>query len=127
MAFHNSTKAAALNTSFQSQSREPSPNRGQTVPETDAIPPHRESQSQWRERNNIDPAKQIKLVKVSHMRYRHPDMALITKFLRDFGMHVVKKTETQAWFRGYGNDQYVCEYYDPHITVYMFFVYDNER
>ena len=25
----------------------------------------------------------------------------------DFGMQVVKKTDTQKWFRGYGPDQYV--------------------
>lgn len=41
------------------------------------------------------------------MRYQHPDLNQITTFLRDFGMHVVKKTATQRWFRGYGPDQYV--------------------
>jgi hypothetical protein len=41
------------------------------------------------------------------MRYQHPDLNIITTFLRDFGMHVVKKTATQRWFRGYGPDNYV--------------------
>jgi len=89
---------------IKAQSREPSPNRGASVPELEAIPQHRESQAAWRERNGIDAAKQIRLVKVAHMRYRHPDLALITTFLRDFGMHVVKKTETQVWYKGYGTD-----------------------
>lgn len=41
------------------------------------------------------------------MRYQHPDLNVITTFLRDFGLHVAKKTPTQRWFRGYGPDQYV--------------------
>lgn len=41
------------------------------------------------------------------MRYQHPDLSEISTFLRDFGMTVAKKTETQRWFKGYGPDQYV--------------------
>ena len=41
------------------------------------------------------------------MRYQHPDLREITTFLRDFGLHVVKRTETERWYRGYGPDQYV--------------------
>ena len=41
------------------------------------------------------------------MRYQHPDLAEITTFLRDFGMTVAQKTDTQRWYRGYGPDQYV--------------------
>lgn len=41
------------------------------------------------------------------MRYQHPDLAEITTFLRDFGMSVTKKTDTQRWYKGYGTDQYV--------------------
>jgi hypothetical protein len=61
------------------------------------------------------------------MRYQHPDLAQITTFLRgsfpsdfvifwvgtdswwglDFGMLVVKRTEEEAWYAGYGPDQYV--------------------
>jgi len=60
------------------------------------------------------------------MRYQHPDLEQITTFLRgsspfhltplglgltacflDFGMHVVQKTDDEAWYAGYGPDQYV--------------------
>lgn len=56
------------------------------------------------------------------MRYQHPDLLEITTFLKgtiqsvcldaslhsvDFGVHVVKKTENERWYRGYGSDQYV--------------------
>lgn len=41
------------------------------------------------------------------MRYQHPDLSEITTFLRDFGMSVVRKTDSQRWYKGYGQDQYV--------------------
>jgi hypothetical protein len=41
------------------------------------------------------------------MRYQHPNLDEITTFLRDFGMSVAKKTDTQKWYKGYGEDQYV--------------------
>lgn len=41
------------------------------------------------------------------MRYQHPDLQKIIVFLRDFGLQLIKKTETEAWFSGYGPDQYV--------------------
>lgn len=41
------------------------------------------------------------------MRYQHPDLETITTFLRDFGMHVVKKESDRIWYGGYGPDQYV--------------------
>lgn len=41
------------------------------------------------------------------MRYQHPDLAEITKFLLDFGMVIAKQTEDKIWFRGYSTDQYV--------------------
>lgn len=63
--------------------------------------------SEWQKRKGIDKSKQIKIVKISHMRYQHPDLPKITKFLKDFGMHIVKETEDKVWWRGYGPDQYV--------------------
>ncbi len=63
-------------------SREPSPNRGHSVPDTQAISPNRESISAWQARKGIDPSQQIRLVKLAHMRYQHPDLAQITTFLR---------------------------------------------
>lgn len=92
---------------MQGVSREPSPNRGASVPDTQAVPGEHESLAAWREKNKIDPAKQIRLVKIAHMRYQHPDLSEITTFMRDFGMHVVKRTEDKIWYRGYGPDQYV--------------------
>lgn len=41
------------------------------------------------------------------MRYQHPDLATITTFMLDFGMGIVKKTEDDIWFGGYGPDHYV--------------------
>jgi len=41
------------------------------------------------------------------MRYQHEDLNQITIFLRDFGLKVVKKTDTERWYGGYGPDQYV--------------------
>ncbi|RDW75504.1 hypothetical protein BP6252_06646 [Coleophoma cylindrospora] len=84
-----------------------SPNRGASVPDTVAVSSEREGIKDWRERNNIDITKQIKLVKLIHMRYQHPDLGEITEFLRDFGMNVAKKTDDQIWYGGYGPDQYV--------------------
>ncbi|KAL4894481.1 Glyoxalase/Bleomycin resistance protein/Dihydroxybiphenyl dioxygenase [Aspergillus ambiguus] len=51
--------------------------------------------------------KQIRLIKLAHMRYQHPDLDEITTFLQDFGMQVAKRTNDQIWYRGYGTDQYV--------------------
>jgi catechol 2,3-dioxygenase-like lactoylglutathione lyase family enzyme len=89
------------------QSRGPSPNRGASIPDYLAIGPESESKESWRRSNNINKSKQVRIAKLAHMRYQHPDLQEITTFLRDFGMHVVKKTETQRWYRGYGPDQYV--------------------
>ncbi len=41
-----------------------------------------QSLSDWRSQNNIDASKQIKLVKLSHIRYQHPDLDEITRFLQ---------------------------------------------
>ncbi|KAK4506708.1 hypothetical protein PRZ48_000441 [Zasmidium cellare] len=83
------------------------PNHGATISDIEAIGPNSESLTSWQKRNNIDPSKQIKIVKLAHMRYQHPDLAEITTFLLDFGMHITKQTDTKIWYRGYGTDQYV--------------------
>jgi len=80
------------------------------VPDFVAIGPESESQESWLKANNIDrsdKSKRVQIVKLSHMRYQHPDLQQITTFLRDFGLTVCKKTETQRWYRGYGPDPYV--------------------
>lgn len=65
----------------------PQRTRGSAVPDVDAVGPEQQSQSDWRSQNNIDVSKQIKLVKVSHMRYQHPDLDEITTFLQGWYAH----------------------------------------
>ena len=84
----------------------PPPNQGMIVADVDAMSDS-EAAEDWRQRCGIDPSKQVRIVKLAHMRYQHPELETITTFLRDFGMHAVKSTDDQAWFRGYGPDQYV--------------------
>ncbi|MCJ1297874.1 hypothetical protein MMC08_000662 [Hypocenomyce scalaris] len=89
------------------QSREVSPNRGKSMDDHIAGGDDCISQSAFRKRYSMDSAAQIRIMKLVFMRYQHPDLQEITTFLRDFGLTVVKKTETEAWYRGYGADQYV--------------------
>jgi hypothetical protein len=92
----------------RSTSRHPSPtpNYGSAVPDHEAMADSEPADS-WRARCGVDPTKQVKLVKLAHMRYQHPDLEEITTFLKDFGMHIAKKTDEKIWYRGYGPDQYV--------------------
>lgn len=82
-------------------------NAGASVLDTDAIGPTGESIAQWKRGRGIDSTSQVRVVRLVHMRYQHPDLDTICAFLQDFGMHVVKRTGGRAWFRGYGADQYV--------------------
>lgn len=77
------------------------------MPDHEAVSDDRETIAGWRSKNNIDQNEQIRLVKISHMRYQHPDLAQITTFMRDFGMRVVKRTDSKVWYGGYGSDPYV--------------------
>ncbi|CAO2657847.1 Nn.00g071070.m01.CDS01 [Neocucurbitaria sp. VM-36] len=88
-------------------SREASPNRGSSVPQLEAIPKPCKPLRQWQKESNIDRDAQIKLTKLVHMRYQHPNLDEITTFLRDFGMSVAKKTDGKRWYKGYGEDAYV--------------------
>ncbi|GLI75889.1 hypothetical protein PoHVEF18_004155 [Penicillium ochrochloron] len=83
------------------------PNHGASVPDIVAIGSEQENVTQWQEQRGIKKQNQIRLVKLAHMRYQHPDLDQITTFLEDFGMTVAKRTEDQIWYRGYGEDQYV--------------------
>jgi hypothetical protein len=49
----------------------------------------------------------VKLSRISHVIYGHPDLDTIRPFLVDFGMRIAKETATKIWFRGYGADPYV--------------------
>ncbi|KAK5726276.1 hypothetical protein LTR17_012896 [Elasticomyces elasticus] len=85
------------------------PNVGKSIPDIEAIGDDSEPLTSWQNRNSIDPANQVKLVRLSHMRYQHPDLEEITTFLLDFGMHIAKKSSDgeRIWYRGYGTTQYV--------------------
>ncbi|KAK5683469.1 hypothetical protein LTS10_005002 [Elasticomyces elasticus] len=85
------------------------PNVGKSIPDIEAIGDDSEPLTQWQKRNSIDPSNQVKLVRLSHMRYQHPDLDEITTFLLDFGMHIAKKSSDgeRIWYRGYGTTQYV--------------------
>lgn len=80
---------------------------GGTIPDVVAIGPDHQTLSAWRDSHAIDTSKHVKILRVSHMRYRHPDLEHISTFLQDFGMFVAKRTKDKIWFRGYGSDQYV--------------------
>lgn len=85
------------------------PNAGASIPDSERKADEKTAAlAEWRRQNGIDTSKHVKLVKVAHMRYQHPDIPTITKFLKDFGMHIVKQDgDERIWFRGYGSDQYV--------------------
>jgi len=59
-----------------------SSNQGASVPDLIAIGSERENIEQWRKRCNVNKASQIRLVKLAHMRYQHPDLDQITTFLQ---------------------------------------------
>lgn len=85
-------------------------NKGYTLPAGEAMKMsgwEPMSISDWKAREKIDESSQIRLVRLSHMRYRHPDFTSISKFLQDFGMHLVKQNEKTMWWRGYGDQAYV--------------------
>ncbi|KAJ6023496.1 uncharacterized protein N7446_013859 [Penicillium canescens] len=82
-------------------------NHGASVADIIAIGPESESVQAWRERCGIKTESQIRLVKLAHMRYQHPDLEEITIFLQDFGMTIAKQTDDEVWYRGYGADPYV--------------------
>ncbi|KAI8579494.1 hypothetical protein K450DRAFT_288180 [Umbelopsis ramanniana AG] len=83
------------------------PNTYSIVPDTVEAEGTSETLDDFRKEFSIDQQAQIRLVKVAHMRYRHPDLEEITSFMEDFGMIVTKKSEDKVWFRGYSSDQYV--------------------
>ena len=63
-------------------SRGPSPNRGASMPDVEAQGTDSESKREWQKKRGIDTSKQVRLVKLSHMRYQHPDLNKATTFLR---------------------------------------------
>lgn len=82
-------------------------NSGASVEDAKAVGPAGQNIRDWQKERGIDRSRQVSVRKLAHMRYQHPDLDEITTFLNDFGMDVVKRTDEEAWFRGYGPDAYV--------------------
>ena len=57
------------------------PNRGATVPDTIAFGESSELQSDWLAKQQINTQDRIQLKKLSHMRYQHPDLNEIERFM----------------------------------------------
>lgn len=57
------------------------PNAGAAVPDTIANGDENESQAAWLKQRGIDLGRRIKLTKLSHMRYQHPNLEEIHQFL----------------------------------------------
>lgn len=57
-------------------------NHGQSLDASAAAGANSEEQRAWQKRKNIDPKEQIKLVRISHVRYQHPDLDKILIFLK---------------------------------------------
>ncbi|GKZ85857.1 hypothetical protein AnigIFM56816_000702 [Aspergillus niger] len=83
------------------------PNRNMLQPDTVAMGKDQESQESWLEKRGIDPGSRIRLKKLSHVRYQHPNLDEIHQFLLDFGLQVAQKTDQEVWYSGYGPDAYV--------------------
>lgn len=98
-------------------------NHGASVPDTSASQ-EQMSQGDWLQSRGIKAEDRVELARLSHMRYQHPDLDVLSGFmlglchvvarcveykltLIDFGMAIAKRTENEVWFRGYGIDQYV--------------------
>lgn len=58
------------------------PNHGASQPDAKAVGKKALSIAEWRAYEGIDVSRQVKLVKLSHMRYQHPELLEITTFLR---------------------------------------------
>lgn len=82
------------------QSRAPSPNRGASVPDFRAVGPDCTAKSTWRQSRGIDCSTQVKITKLSHMRYQHPDLDEITSFLKGMICEILlylHLTATRFW------------------------------
>jgi hypothetical protein len=82
-------------------------NHATAITDVDAAKDLGQSQELFKEKYGIKVGDQIRLVKLAHMRYQHPDLDQIASFLQDFGMVVAKRTPEQIWFKGYGADPYL--------------------
>lgn len=76
-----------------SQNQGPSPNRGTSLPDFKAVGADQMTKAQWQQSRGIDRSAQVKITKLSHMRYQHPNLAEITIFLK--GMNLVVSSQLQ--------------------------------
>lgn len=76
------TKAHSTTTNGHTVSRGPSPNRGASVPDNEAAGEESTTQQKWLQENGVDKSKWVKLKRLSHMRYQHEDLNVITTFLK---------------------------------------------
>lgn len=83
------------------------PNSGAAISDVAAVGDDKVLQSSWLATNNIDYHQRIRLKRLSHVRYQHPDLEKLHSFMLDFGMQMAKRTTEEAWYRGYGPDNYV--------------------
>lgn len=59
----------------------PKPNSGEAVSDVAAAGNSFESQADWLQKNNVNKSDRIRLQKLSHVRYQHPDLDEISTFL----------------------------------------------
>lgn len=48
----------------------------------------------------------IRMLRLAHVHYQHPDLQKAHEFLVHFGLEPVEKNETRIYYRGYGKDAY---------------------
>ncbi|EIT83398.1 hypothetical protein AO1008_00396 [Aspergillus oryzae 100-8] len=60
-------------------------NHGASIPDLIAMGDEQENVTDWQRRCGINKDSQIRLVKLTHMRYQHPDLDQITTFLQGGG------------------------------------------
>ncbi|BAE56786.1 Glyoxalase/Bleomycin resistance protein/Dihydroxybiphenyl dioxygenase [Aspergillus flavus] len=63
-------------------------NHGASIPDLIAMGDEQENVTDWQRRCGINKDSQIRLVKLTHMRYQHPDLDQITTFLQGGGFLV---------------------------------------
>jgi hypothetical protein len=99
---------------------------GAAVLDTVAAGDDYEPQAKWLKRQGVHLSHRVTLKKLPHVRYQHPDLDEISKFLAStcqilnyqqhiidpgpsapFGMEVAKIGDDEIWYKGYGPDQYV--------------------
>ena len=49
----------------------------------------------------------VRIKRLSHMRYRHADLATARQFLEDFGLHVVYDEGDKLYFAGEGPEPFL--------------------